>query len=481
MNKNNKKLEFLLISLNILFVIYYIVLAVFSRPHYDDLHFLWKMREMSIYEYVMDMYYSRSGRFIAYAINGVIFKTINGMNAHWFFPVLFWGIGVALTIYGICKMASIKVNFVIVNVVVLFYNLFVLSNIDFAVFNWLCAMSYYILAPAMLALLALVLSAKNSIIQYGAIIALSIFLGGAQEAFTPIVLAVLFFMFMYILKQNKWNVLDTLHAKSVQKIIVSGLILLAILVVVVVAPGNYKRLGADEFATPTTLNGYVKGFVNAISMFVYYISFYIPYYLVVALLAYKLLANKLNLKLIIRKEYFVLSVSIYAIFLLLSVFPSVYLWGGFGIQRNYTTLVFVTMFFIVYWTQYLITFIHQKNEHVINISTYIAACTLLCIMLVNVYFDTKSARQYASDVDSRIEFAQRHQQSGSIANLVVPPLSIPYTIDVKYVLFNLIGKKSNPRPVLYYISDTNDVPNEYALHFRKYYQLDFDIVLQKVD
>ena len=93
--QNNKNFNYLLLGLNTLFLIYYVMLAVYFRPHYDDLHFLWKMREMSISEYVSDMYFSRSGRFVAYALNGVVFSAINYIQIYWIFPVFFWLIRVS--------------------------------------------------------------------------------------------------------------------------------------------------------------------------------------------------------------------------------------------------------------------------------------------------------------------------------------------------------------------------------------------------
>ena len=43
-----------LVVLNVLFLIYWSILAYYSRLHYDDLHFLWKMREMSVFDYVKE-------------------------------------------------------------------------------------------------------------------------------------------------------------------------------------------------------------------------------------------------------------------------------------------------------------------------------------------------------------------------------------------------------------------------------------------
>ena len=104
---------------------------------------------------------------------------------------------------------------------------------------------------------------------------------------------------------------------------------------------------------------------------------------------------------------------------------------------------------------------------------------LLTIVIGNIINDSKSACRYASDVDNRIEMALKHNKSGSNIDLVVEPLTLPFTNDVKYILFRLLNKKNNPRPILYYVSETNYTPNEYANHFRKYYQLDFDIVIKK--
>jgi len=475
----NKKLEFLIIIINLVFLTYYVILAVFSRPHYDDLHFLWKLREMSIYEYVMDMYYSRSGRFIAYAINGIVFKTINILDAHWFFPIVFWFIGVGLSIYSLCKLARIKLSFFVASIVALFYNIFVLTNIDFAVFNWLCALSYYILVPAMLALLALLLSNKKSIIEYIAIVVISIFLGGGQESFTPIVLAVLFSIMFFHLYKNNYNIGETLKSYIVIKLISSVIIMLVLFAIVIIAPGNYNRLGMDEFSTPKSILEYISGFINAITMFMYYIVFYVPYYFVLALIIFKQTHNKYNSCKLIQKDYFIASVVIFAVYMTLAVIPSVYLWGGFGIQRNYTHLVFVTMLFIIYWLQFLFFKLIKINQKAINFSTLLGTLILLGIMTINIFIDTKSAKKYAIDVDKRIDLVLHYNKSGSTKNLALDTLSVPYTIDVKYILFKALGKKSNPNPVLYYISDTSDNPNEYAYHFRKYYKLNFDIVIKK--
>jgi len=41
-----------------------------------------------------------------------------------------------------------------------------------------------------------------------------------------------------------------------------------------------------------------------------------------------------------------------------------------------------------------------------------------------------------------------------------------------------MGRKVNPRPVLYYISDVESIPNDYSFHYRRLYGFNFDIKLK---
>jgi len=487
MNKNSKiiienKTNILILILNLLFMVYYIMLAYYSRPHYDDLHFLWKLNEMSIREYVGDMYFSRSGRFVSYFLNGVIFKTILYLNEYRFFPILFWLLGVGMC-WNVAKdlFKSIS-SFLLLNVVLLFYNLFVLTNIDFAVFNWLCAMSYYLLAPILLITLKLLNKISLKWYQWFFLLLLSVVLGGGQETFTPIVLAALFLNGLYYFKANSYNIKNTCKDSRIRKICSAAFIMIICLLIVIIAPGNYARLNSSEFFSPTSLFGYIQGFTKAIGMFYYYIFFYIPYYFILVILFIQLgrnySINDYRIKMSYGQLVFISSL-IYFFYILLSVTPSVYLWSGFGIQRNYTHVVFFSMFFLclqaflfgnfkekIVWQKYL------------NHSFNVALIIICLIMTLNFYNDSISARKYALSVDNRIEMLKQLNKKGITGIVSVDPINIPYTTDPKYLFYKLIGKKNNPQPVLYYISDTDTEPNEYAYYLQKVYDFNFLIKLK---
>jgi len=476
------KTNILLLILNLLFVIYYALLAFYSRPHYDDLHFLWKLKESSIGEFINYIYMSRSGRFADYFIDGVVFKTILLIGNFRLFPLISGFIGAIMCFYSVKLWVKDVSPYLIFNIVLFFFNLSVLTNIDFAVFNWLCAMSFYWLAPALLLTIAMINKEKLTIFQWIVLFLLSVFLGGGQEAFTPVVLAILFFNGLIYFKTNNYKVSDTIQDTRIQKIIVSAVVMLICFVVLLVAPGNYSRLNSSEFVSPSNLSGFIFGFAKALGMFYYFLSFYAFYYLILALLFIQLggraRITDYKLKYSYKRLSFY-SLLIYAVYILLSVFPSVYLWSGFGIQRNYTHVVFFTIFFISFEV-FLFGYFKTKmgNGKYVGFFLNFGLLIMSCIMIANIYTDTISARKYAQSVDVRIETLQKLNREGVTGIVSVDPVSPPYTTDPKYLLFKLLGKENNPQPILYYISDTDEEPNEYAFHLQKVYGFNFLIKLK---
>ena len=480
--RKNQIIIALLIAVNVLFVVYFLVLAWFSRFHYDDLHFLWKLKEMSIGEYVSDMYVYRSGRFVAYALNGVVFKTILLIGEHRFLPILFGAVGF-FSFWIVAKSLLKSISRKLVFLSVLFaFNLSVLTNIDFAVFNWLCAMSYYWLTPLMLLLLHLIVKQKLTIVEWVFFIFISVFLGGGQEAFTPIVMISIFSYALVVFRNEAFSLKNSLIKPQFQKSFISLIILLVCLIIVVVAPGNYARMAADEFSSPQNVMEFIVGIAKAVGMFSYYQIFYIPYYLILALIfCYIGFVSKNSgqlLSMSYRKLMMIANV-VFLIYLLISVLPSVYLWNGFGIQRNYTHVVFMLVVFISFQA-FIFGYFKIRSKHNVKLTSgiMIGLLVMIGIMTNNIIQDGKSANRYATSVDNRIEYLELLQKQGVKEVVEVAPIEVPITTDPKYFIFNMLGKKSNPQPVLYYISDTDTVPNEYAFHLQRVYLFDFLIKLQ---
>lgn len=463
-----------LIVLNALFLVYWGILAYYSQFHYDDLHFLWKVREMSIFEYVKDMYFTRSGRFVGYAVNGVKSIVTNALGFHQLWAIFYYllGLGVCWLVVKDLKLPVTRTGLFMGMCFV--YNLYVLTNIDFPVFFWLCAMGYYLSLPLAVLLVKYLNKDTLKVWQWMIVIVIAVLVGGGNEAFTPIVLLLMFISGMYWWHSKDWKVRETWALPQVRRIVWVAVLILVLFVVVVVAPGNYSRMGdTSQFIHPIGVLGWLKAVVEAVAMFFYFMAFYIPYYLIVFVLAYYV-GTKTNYELSASKFKIVTSLAAaFMAYLIISSLPNVYLYGGFGIQRSYTHIVFALLLTVV-----AVGFVLGNGSKPV-VSGWLSMAgiaALVAIMCVNIVKDTPSARTYGEAVDERIEYLCTLRDAGQKETVVVDPLPIPYTEDPKHLVMHLLGKET-PRSVLYYISDADMEPNEYEYYMRRVLALDFDFVL----
>lgn len=470
----DKPILYSLVLLNILFLAYWGILAFYSQLHYDDLHFLWKMREMTVFEYVKEMYFTRSGRFVAYAVNGVVSNITDAFGFHQLWPMLYYALGVGVC-WLVVKDFELPVSrFGLLMGICFFYNLYILTNIDFPVFFWLCAMAYYLFFPLACLLLKYLNMEKLNGWQWLIVVFLTLLIGGGNEAFTPIVLLLMFVNGMYLWHSKAWVVKDTWALPQVRRIVCVAAVMLVLLVIVVVAPGNFNRMDdSNQFVHPSGVLGWLKAIANAFGMFVYYMAFYIPYYLVAFVLSFYV-GSKSDVHLSMTKWKIVLMLSAcFVAYLLISSLPSVYLFNGFGIQRNYTPVVFVLMLVVI--SMGFVLGLGKSSTRSGQIAIF-GLMAMVVIMLVNIYNDTPTAKSYGKAVDERIEKLCSLRDKGQTGIVTIDPLPIPYTEDVKHFVMTRLGKDS-PKTVLYYVSETDTVPNEYEYHMKRVLNLNFDFVL----
>lgn len=473
----------LLLATNIAFLVYFVVLAVYARPHYDDLHFMWKMQEMSIFDYVKDMYFSRSGRFGGYLLNGVVFSIINAVGVSWFFPLLFIALGILICCYVATKALPKANAFWVCNGVMLFYFVYLLTNIDFAVVYWLCAMGYYLKFPIAMLFFYLVNKMHCNIWERMLLILACFTIGAGNEAFSPLMLVFLFINGIYYLHSNHYNFRTTFADKRVRRLCIAAAMIVILMVIVIVAPGNYARMSdTTQFHSPTSIVEWIKGLVHAGATYHYLLFFYLPYYTVLMALSYllgvKAKVNNWFGDAFDDKKYVIIKmIFLYVIYIFCTILPSVFLYGNFGIQRNYTHAVFITMLTLC-TVGFLLGYWKANVERVLKYVSVAGLLTLFSIMLINCRMDFSVVKAYAESVDNRITYCYDMQNKGTQSILEVEPLNEPITVDVKYMLFHTMGK-NNVKPMLYYISDTEETPNEYAYHMKRVYKWDFDIVLKQ--
>ena len=344
-------------------------------------------------------------------------------------------------------------------------------------------MGYYLKFPIALLLFYFINKRKLSIWQWIILILAAITVGAGNEAFSPLMLVLLFINGMYYLYNNHYDFRKTFSDVRVKKMCLTASIIIVLMIIVIVAPGNYARMSdTTQFHSPTSIVEWIKGLTHAGTMYHYFLLFYIPYYCVIMALAYLL-----GVKAKVNNWYsdifnnikgiFIGVILLYAIYIFCSILPSVFLYGDFGVQRNYTHTVFMTMltlctigFVFGYWK--------PNVEKMAKYLSLIGLITLFSITIINCNVDFPLAKSYAESVDNRIAYCNEKQIDGYNGVLEVSPLATTSTVDVKFIVFRMLGLATS-KPSLYYTSENVEAFDEYSDHMKRLYKWDFDIVLKQ--
>lgn len=459
---------------------YYAVLAYYMRMHYDDIHFLWCAQVQNLWQYLDWVYYDRSGRMSVYAMNWIVSWFTNKTGFYQFWPILYMFFGWLLCWVFAKQIPTQLKKWQMFSIVVLVYNLYILTAIDFAVFYWPCAMQYYIMGPAMLALLAYANQRQMKCFQWLLCGFLLLIVGLGYEYWTPVVLLALFICGMYYWSSEKWNIKETWAKPQVKRIIVFAVILLALLAIAMLAPGMYRRVeggAVDEgMIHPTSLIGMLVAYIKVMGTFAYFQAFYLPYYLVLFVIGMCIGRWSSVETTMPVKRIMIFSTGVYALLNVVAMLPPAWTYSGFGIQRYYTPLVLLMIVYIGLMG-YCVGRLHPKNESYTFALSVAGLGALMIIILLNMHQDFPMAQKWSSAIDERKEYVLNERDKGRVDDLALEKLPIPYTIDAKYVIMHyLLGRKVEKSQTLYYISDVEDYPNDYSVFIRKAYHLNFDIV-----
>ena len=481
LTKNNwleKSMIGLLLVLNALFLYYWIVLAANYCLHFDDAHFMWKMREYSIFEYVKEMYMTRGGNFVGYGLNGVIFSIANWVGDFHFWPIIFYVLGVIITWGAFRDFPFIKNSgYKGWLGVITLYNVYVLTSIDYAVFTWLCAMQNYLFAPVLCLLVKYLCKEKLNWMQMTLLVGLAIFLSGNSVSISTVTFMVLLAYGILMWYKEGWNVLNTWNKPQVKRLLGITAVMLVCFAIVFVAPGNWSRL--EDMQQPHSFNEFAVAIVKCMVMYVYMMIFYLPYHLIsVALGAWAGKHYPMKLALSCKKATLV-TLCVAMIYMLVSVLPLAYLSNGFQIQRNYTQICFfyILTFFAL---GFIWASVNKKDIMVSNAWVYrcmnVCALFLILIMCLNIKQDLPVAHAYNKAHQEREAYLLELQEKGQYETVVVVPFPSTHTPDAKYNVLKIIGKTTSTQAI-YYESDTDVEPDEYESHVRKLMNLDFDFVL----
>lgn len=421
------------------------------------------------------MYMTRGGNFVGYGINGIIFTISNLVGDYHLWPIITYLIGIIMVFTAVNDWIQGYNKWIKLLGVIALYNLYMLTSIDIAVTMWLCAMIYYLYAPAMLLLIKYLTIPHLSMWQWICLCLIALFLSGCNVTITPIALLCMSVIGLKYWHDTNWDVKHTWANPQIKRIVFVAIAMLCVYGIMFVAPGNFARMeGESDIAQPANFIEFVKACCACAGMFCYFMAFYIPYHLLVIALGF-LAGTKSNYNLSIPKPKMILIIVFaFVLYLGISVMPLAYLSNGFHIQRNYTHIAFVyqlMLFAIGYvWG--------HKNSHttIVHLCGVVLSVFLIVIMCINIHQDIPIARAYNQAHKEREAYLLTLQEQGNTDIVYVQKFPSTHSQDAKYTILNWIGRQSATQAI-YYESDTGIEPNEYESHIRHLYNLDFDFVL----
>ena len=478
MNKIEKNIFWSLACLNALFLVYWTGLSLNYRLHFDDVHYMADMQRMSIWEFIVLRYMTIGGNFSTYWTDAVVDKIAVLVGDFSIWPLVMYGIGIWMTFSAIeHHIRSIKPAMLFM-IVVLIYNIYILTSIDLAVFTWLCAMAYYLLGPMLLLLLSYLNREQLEWWRWCIMLFLGIYIAGTWVSFPPVALSVMFVNGMWLWRKHEWSIKQAWSDIRIKKIVLMAIVMINLVVISVIAPGNYARYDnadAEGFVHLTSISQYLYGMGAAMIQYGYFMVFYLPYHLLILCIgAY--FGTKSSVEFSTPKYRIIIYLLLAFVgYLILSVLPMVYVYGGFGVYRTYNHVCFV--YAIMFAAIGYILGMGRDKTKILHIATYGLMTMMAIIMCVNVCIDLPVVRAYAKAQDERKAYLLQLKAEGNTAPVYVDRYPSTATPDAKYWVWRMLGK-SAPMPTLYYESDASPV---YIIPYKNLYGIDFDIIVKTDD
>jgi len=490
--KNETKLFWALVLLNVFFVVYYCILIYYSRLAQDDYDFLNALKKQGIFDFVKTVYFEHQGRFVAFFIQGIKYKLIEKTGIFAFVPISVFSISVSSLYFFLSKFFNSFSKKILFLISLLLINIFLTVNFEFSSFFWVAACSSIGLAAPLLLFAVLFYNSKK--ISWLYITILSIIIGGISEAFAPLMLFILFATAcgMIFFRKEK-SIKDVIFSSIFKKLTFSFCIISVCFIIVYIAPGNANRLG--QYEQPNTLIQLLLIMVKNVIKFSYLFIFKLPYILCISFLAFVtgLGAKK---QFYIPKKYLVFSLIVLLSVIWLSTFPAAYAMSGFGFQRIYAPVVFWLLLYCCFAAFYLGNHFY-KEKFVEKTKLKLLNLLLICIIfvsimqIVNITHDTPVVRAYSLADKKRIDNFLAEKEKGRTEPIYFDALPSTEVENIKSFLFyDLLKNKNIPniyfsKTELYYSNDidTDIVPNTFIGYGNQmmmdYYDLPFSIYLKK--
>ena len=496
-NKSTSDLLLLLmiICLNLTFIIYFVLIAHFNRLSQDDFDFLSILEEINIFEFVKAIYQSHQGRFVAFFTHGIMYLFINASSFFRFIPILHYFIISITLFWAIRKLCSTLSSLLAINIATLIASVFILINFEFSSFFWIASSGSLQFSFPILLFLCIFNKTWNKYITYTLIFGLSLCIGGNSEAFSPLILFLLFVAYIVLYFYAKKTQQKELFSLVSNRIIFSFVVIVIGFLIVFVAPGNANRMGS--YTQPDSLSAFFIRTVKSFFKFNYLLLYKYPYIVFISFLCC-VLGYKYGSKIVkipISRTVFIISTIILLFVEWISTFPTAYAMFAFGFQRIYSPIIFWILLFWAFWAfvygDYLrkqkinISFFRKHNRG--NVCISLTVFIVILFQLNNIRLDIPVAQQYCLADKEREQMILEHKNSGATSTLYLPPLPPCLVWDCQGYIYSSVKNNKKPTMAIYYANEISACSEDDSLMgynnviLARYFKLPFDICLRESD
>lgn len=411
-NFNKLLIAFIFLS-NIALVIFYMFASHYNRLVHDDFWALILCREHGFWGGILELLKQASSRFGPYFLNAIIIKSYEYLKtlSHFTFLLIF---GYVFAIFRFIKLIlkpTSKDFFVVLNMSLLIFNIFLLSTYALYSFYFVTAACCYFFG-ILFAIIGFheIISNSKSIISYLTLIFSFIYAGSSVESYTFIFTILLFSLLVFIAYKSKANnIMAYLKDSKVQKTMLSIGICILCFIIMLLLQGTLNRM--SKIDNRNTFN------ILAISLkslytFLAYTQDKIKYFVIIILSFIYFgthfrkenqVDNKFNLPLI-----YSLAIPLLLIVVFIGFIPVAYAVGGTGPDRSWTIFAFlitISFAFIGFVTGYQTRF--PKN--IALILTFICSVFYLFIPIYGISVNIPELKKYSISYDNRIEYIKKQK------------------------------------------------------------------------
>lgn len=469
---------------------YLLMLGWYNVPSLDDYGYIWQAEE-NFWQSIALPYMGWQGRFSTFFMNGIIYLLFGRAQNLIGVTVLMLGIGYYLSerlLQRVLEKNDATISKPLLwCVAVLIINVGAMAYLEPSTFFWLCALNYtFSTWMVILLVYALYFSTCPMWLRWTEIIFASLYISGTAENFTPMVILVLGLIWLAgIMRDTKSHSFTS--AFSSRKMLFVTLAIMCIgFVIMLLAPGNAKRLaGIGNQDTITqwdfslipflkkTIVASVVMFMRIISRSLYYLAL-VPVFIYIGTLMPTV--KKGN-------KYIVwIALGLFA-FIVIEVAACVAGTGWYAPPRANSFLSYVIIAVLAYIFILCGNLLSTKWHGGINGLTILSSVLLTCVCVCFIVHDQPKLKVYHDEVVAWHHQIEQQVQKGIQEEVLISPYHMDRDLNSYALMRNTVrqwmGKSAKYQEVnvLLMPADLSVEPDNWRnLGVKRYFHTNFDII-----